>query len=103
MDFDMASNNITFYNSINNTGFLFNAICLMETWYNNFQMNNNFNTVFQRTQNEKMKSIINDKFNPINLNDDKDSNINFSRKVFEQIFVHILSRSLHDFAKTAWQ
>ena len=61
--------------------FLFNIICLMETWYNNFQINNNLNTVFETAPKEKMKSVIIGKFNLISLNDDKDSNTNFSYKV----------------------
>ena len=71
----------TFCNSMNNTCFLFNIICLMETWYNNFQINNNLNTVFETAPKEKMKSVIIGKFNLISLNDDKDSNTNFSYKV----------------------
>ena len=53
----------------------------METWYNNFRINNNLNTVFERAHKEKMKSVIIGKFNLISLNDDKDSNISFSYKV----------------------
>ena len=83
----MKANCESFCNSMNNTGFPFNIICLMETWYNSFQVNNNFNTVFERTQNEKLKSVITGKFNLKYL---RLLNLKYSTEVFEQRLAHFI-------------